>query len=224
MAMKFSPSRLFTGMLLLAGCGLAAALAVFAFLGADRAYVVQEGIFRERFRRFDGMIEQAALRHGVSPSLIKAVIWRETRFKPDVAGSRGERGLMQITEAAAKDWVDAEKIETFVVTDLFDAKTNIDAGAWYLARGLRHWAHKNDPVPFALAEYNAGRTRVRRWERDSGRTVEFTAQDLQQAMDFPATKQYVGDIVERHRRYLERGEFGESPGESALRVFSGSGL
>ena len=111
MGMKFSPSRLFTGMLLLAGCGLAAALAVFAFLGADRAYVVQEGIFRDRFRRFDGMIEQAALRHGVSPSLIKAVIWRETRFKPDVAGSRGERGLMQITEAAAKDWVDAEKIE-----------------------------------------------------------------------------------------------------------------
>ena len=69
-----------------------------------RAYEVQELIFPNRFQRYDSLIEQAARRYQVSPSLIKAVIWRESRFQPDMRGNAGERGLMQITESAAKDW------------------------------------------------------------------------------------------------------------------------
>lgn len=130
-----------------------------------RDYLVQELIFHVRFTRYDSLIAQASARHGVNPSLVKAVIWRETRFQPQMQGSHGERGLMQITEVAATDWVKAEKVETFVPTDLFDPKTNIEIGTWYLGRAIKHWAHKDDPIPFALAEYNAGRTRVKRWEK-----------------------------------------------------------
>lgn len=101
----------------------------------------------------------------MNPALVKAVIWRETRFQPQMQGNHGERGLMQITEVAAADWVKAEKVETFVPTDLFDPKTNIEIGTWYLGRAMKHWAHKDDPIPFALSEYNAGRTRVKRWEK-----------------------------------------------------------
>ena len=53
--------------------------------------------------RFDSQIRQAALKYNVSPALVKAVIWRESRFKPKARGSVGEVGLMQIRELTAQD-------------------------------------------------------------------------------------------------------------------------
>lgn len=183
---------------------------------ASADYAMQEFLFSSRFQRYDDLIAQAATRHGVSSSLVKALVWRESRFQPHMLGAHGERGLMQITEPAATDWVLAEKIETFVPTDLLDPKTNLDVGTWYLARALRHWLGRDDPIPFALAEYNAGRSRVKRWDRDSSADGESTAEGLRAAMDFPSTRDYVGSIIERHRAYLQRGEFGESPSSPAL--------
>ncbi len=193
---------------------------VFIRGSASADYALQEFLFSSRFRRYDTLIEQAAARHGVSPSLVKAVVWRESRFQPRMVGAHGERGLMQITEPAATDWMVSEKIETFVPTDLFDPKTNLDAGAWYLARALRHWRDKDDPVPFALAEYNAGRSRVKRWERNSAQEGLPTAEGLRRAMDFPTTRQYLRSILERYRAYLQRGEFGETPESPVLRPAS----
>lgn len=178
--------------------------------GPLRNYDVQEIVFRERFQRYDALILNAAQRHGVSPSLIKSVIWRESRFQPEMRGTSGERGLMQVTEIAAKDWVVSEKIEGFSAPDLFDPKTNIDVGTWYLARALKHWAHKDNPMPFALAEYNAGRTRVKRWERDSNKLKDaFKADDLRAVMDFPGTRQYIESIMHRYHQYRDRSEFEE---------------
>jgi len=180
-------------------------------------YAVQEFFLGSRFSKYDALIAQAADRNGVSPSLVKAVVWRESRFQPEKSGAHGERGLMQVTEPAATDWVRAENIQVFVPTDLFDPKTNIDVGTWYLARALRHWSEKDDPVPFALAEYNAGRTRVKRWERDSSEVGDPTAEGLREAMDFPTTRHYISTILERYRAYLARGEFGENSSSPAIR-------
>jgi len=188
-------------------CGLLAAAILLAWFAAGKSYRLQKLVFGARFASHDARIAAAAARYGVSPSLVKAVIWRESRFQPEMLGAHGERGLMQITEGAALDWARAEKIETFVPTDLLDPKTNIDAGTWYLANALRHWAGKDDPIPFALAEYNAGRTRVKRWERDSGLGGDFGADELRAAMDFPATKSYIRAITERYRDYERTGEF-----------------
>ena len=192
----------------------AAGVAFLVLRDAARFEALEEFLAKERFRRYDALIEQAARNNGVSPSLVKAVVWRETKFRADAQGEDGERGLMQITEPAAADWAKACKIETFKPTDLFDPKVNIDAGTWYLARALRHWAHKDDPVPFALAEYNAGRSRVQRWV---GQGAD-SARGLGQAMDFPSTKEYIASVVGRYRLYLGRGEFGEKPGDPALKA------
>lgn len=187
-------------------------LALLAWLiaGHDDNYDLQRLFFGARYSRYDDMIVAAGKRYGVSPSLIKAVIWRESRFQPDMLGSKGERGLMQITEGAASDWANAEKIETFVPGDLLDPKTNIEAGTWYLANALRRWAGKDDPIPFALAEYNAGRARVKRWEKDSGLGGGFGADELRATMDFPATKAYIRSIIERFRDFERTGEFADS--------------
>lgn len=190
------------------------ALGAWLVAGHDENYALQKVFFHARYDRYDDLIVQAAARYGVSPSLVKAVVWRESRFQPEMIGTHGERGLMQITEGAAKDWAVSEKIETFVPTDLLDPKTNIEAGTWYLAKALKHWSSKDDPVPFALAEFNAGRTRVKRWEKTSGLGEGFGAGDLHAIMDFPATRGYVRSIVDRYLDFQRRGEFPmDAPGK-----------
>jgi soluble lytic murein transglycosylase len=111
---------------------------------------------------------------------------------------------MQVGEAAGQDWAKAGKIETFLPTDLFDARTNIDAGTWYFRRALEHWKEKDDPVPFALAEYNAGASRVDRWIARSGLGAKVDAHDLVMAIDFPGTRRYVEEITARYRFYQAR--------------------
>lgn len=157
-----------------------------------------------RFSAYDTLITDIGAKHGIDPQLLKAVIWRESAFRAEMIGTRGERGLMQVGEGAARDWAMAEKIETFVPTDLFDAKTNLEVGTWYLQKALTHWKARTDPVPFALAEYNAGRTRVERWIAATELGEKAAADDLLGAMDFPTTRRYVQEIIRRYRFYKER--------------------
>jgi peptidoglycan lytic transglycosylase len=189
---------------------LGAAFCVYIMTSEDPRYLLRETIFFWRYDRYDELISQAAERYGVAPELIKAVIWRESQFQPRKVGAQGERGLMQITENAATDWARAEKIQVFVPTDLFDPKVNIEAGTWYLSRALKRWSSKDDPVPFALAEYNAGLTRVQRWVQDSGMGETAGAGDLRAVMDFPTTKNYIAAISARYDYYKRRGEFSGS--------------
>jgi soluble lytic murein transglycosylase len=173
---------------------------------ADPAYTFHSWLAGSRFARYDPIIGDLAKKHGVDPLLIKAIVWRESSFHPDKIGTVGERGLMQVGEAAAKDWALAEKIETFIPTDLFDPKTNVEVGTWYFKQALERWKRMDDPVPFALAEYNAGRSRVDRWIIATGRGDQATARDLVQAIDFPTTRRYVEDIVARYRFYQTLGQ------------------
>lgn len=175
-----------------------------AFFGTaeDPMYTLHETLFHRRFHAYDEDIARVAARRGVDPLLVKAVIWRESRFHPDKLGGAGERGLMQVTEGAAKDWAAAESVTAFVPEDLYDPKTNIEVGTWYLAQALRHWQDRDDPLPFALAEYNAGRSRVKRW---SGKQP-ITADELRDAMDFPGTRAYIASVLDRYLYYKARGD------------------
>ncbi|MEA3211671.1 MAG: soluble lytic murein transglycosylase [Chthoniobacter sp.] len=192
----------FLVLLALAAC---TAGAILLWCSPDPLYTVQAWSCGSRFWDYDTLITDMARKHGLDPMLIKALVWRESAFQADKVGTSGERGLMQVGEAAAKDWAQAQKIETFVPTDLFDPKTNLDVGAWYLKKALDRWKAKADPLPFALAEYNAGRTRVERWVLETDLGDKATAEDLMAAMDFRTTRRYIEDINRRYRIYQARG-------------------
>ena len=181
---------------------LATAGGVFLLVENDPTYRLAEVFSFGRHHAYDDAIAGAAARHGVDPLLVKAVIWQESRFYPEKLGGHGERGLMQVTEPAAQDWVKAEGIETFLPEDLLDPKTNIEVGTWYLGRALRHWSTQADPLPFALGEYNAGRSRVRRWSRGE----LMTAEELKHAMDIASTRAYVTAVRDRYNYYRQRGD------------------
>jgi soluble lytic murein transglycosylase len=182
-------------------CAVNIAFAAVLWRSGDPAYRVQEMVALGRYAEHDALIRRVAEKHGVDPLLVKSVVWRESRFSTLKVGKAGERGLMQVGEAAARDWAAAHKIEVFVFADLFDAKTNIEAGTWYLSRALEHWKDRGDPIPFALAEYNAGRSRVEKWAVN-GRTAE----EMLSAASGTSTRQYVDDIIRRYLRYLAQSQ------------------
>ncbi|HTJ00137.1 MAG TPA: lytic transglycosylase domain-containing protein [Dongiaceae bacterium] len=152
-----------------------------------------------REHREDKVILAAAHRYGVDPALVKAVVWRESNFNSDAHGGKGELGLMQVSEHAAQEWADSEHIPTFVPEQLINPTTNVYAGAFYLGKLLRRYLNTDNPMAYALADYNAGRTPVLRWNRGAGATNSAVFLDQ---MDFPTTRRYVLAILKRRIRYL----------------------
>lgn len=185
---------------------LAAGFAYLAVGSGDPVYTFYEWMSPARFHQYDRLIRTVAAEHHLDPMLVKAVVWRESRFDPAKYGSHGERGLMQVSEKAANEWAHEDKIENFQVEGLFDPKTNLEAGSWYLHRALEHWEAQSDPIPFALAQYNAGASRVERWSGSgSGSASNVSVKQFLQNIDFPGTRKYVDSIIERYQFYQRRG-------------------
>jgi soluble lytic murein transglycosylase len=188
-------------------CVLLAVAAAFAYLAVksgDPLYTFYEWMSPARFHQYDGLIRSVALEHHLDPLLVKAVVWRESRFDPKKRGSHGERGLMQVTERAANEWARENKVAGFRLDQLFEPKINLEAGTWYLHRAIEHWDHQADPIAFALAEYNAGASRAQRWSGGNG-VSEVSERQFLQNIDFPATRKYIESIVDRYRFYQRRG-------------------
>jgi soluble lytic murein transglycosylase len=188
-------------------CILLAVAAGFAYLAVqsgDPVYTFYEWMSPARFHQYDRLIRSVATEHHLDPMLVKAVVWRESRFDPKKYGGAGERGLMQVSEKAAREWARENKIDNFHVEKLFDPKTNLEAGTWYLRRAFEHWETQSDPLPFALAEYNAGASRAQRWSGgDSAAAI--APQTFLKRIDFPGTRKYVDSIIARYAFYQQRG-------------------
>ena len=148
----------------------------------------------------DAVIRAAAARYGVDAALVKAVVWRESWFDPEVRGKAGEIGLMQIREPAAREWAEAERIAGFQHEHILDPGSNTLAGAWYLAKLLRRYPQADDPVPYALADYNAGRGNVLRWNQGAAAT---NSQQFLAQMTFPGTRRYLETVAARRARYRD---------------------
>ncbi|HTG52723.1 MAG TPA: lytic transglycosylase domain-containing protein [Candidatus Tectomicrobia bacterium] len=183
---------------------IAAAFAYLALKSGDLLYAFYEWMSPARFHQYDRLIRSVALEHHLDPMLVKAVVWRESRFDPKKHGAHGERGLMQVSERAANEWARENKMAGFTANQLFEPKTNLEAGTWYLHRAMEHWTHESDPIPFALAEYNAGASRAQRWSGGNG-LAEIPERQFLQKIDFPATRRYVESIIDRYNFYKRRG-------------------
>lgn len=151
-------------------------------------------------RRHENEIIDAARRYGVRVALVKAVVWKESRFQEAIRGSAGEIGLMQIREPAAREWATAEGIPAFEHEMLVHPGSNTLAGTWYLRKMLERYNHLDDPLPYALADYNAGRRNVLRWMHGTASTNSAAFLEL---MDFPGTRNYIHQVRERYALYQQ---------------------
>jgi len=155
----------------------------------------------------DARILAAARRYGVDPALIKAVVWRESGFHPRAVGKAGEIGLMQVMDPAAQEWAEAERCYPLAEESLFDPATNTLAGAWYLRKMLQRYRNTDNPVAYALADYNAGRGNVLKWSQGQAAT---NSSAFLARMTFPGTRDYVASV--QARRELYRGDFPAATG------------
>src|SRR5256712_2647665 len=197
--------RFFFKLILCVLLALAAGFTYLAVRSGDPVYTFYEWMSPARFQQYDPLIRGVAVEHHLDPLLVKAVVWRESRFDPGKHGSRGERGLMQMSEKAANEWARENKIDNFHVEQLFDPKTNLEAGSWYLRRAVEHWEHQVDPLPFALAEYNAGASRAQRWSGGNN-VADIPVKKFLQKIDFPGTRKYIESIIDRYQFYQRRGK------------------
>lgn len=146
----------------------------------------------------DKNILAASQKYGIDPAIVKAVIWRESRFNPAARGNKGEIGLMQIMENTGREWAGAQRLAAFSSSTLRDPVKNIDCGAWYLSKLLRRYPAADNPLPYALADYNAGRANVLKWIKGSASTNSAV---FVEEIGFPSTRQYVRSVMERRLNY-----------------------
>ncbi len=93
----------------------------------------------------------AAEEFGINENFLKAVAKAESGFDPDAVSGCGAQGIMQLMPFTS---------ESYGVTDPFDAKQNIYAGAQLLSELLDNY---NGNATLALAAYNAGSGSVQKY-------------------------------------------------------------
>lgn len=99
------------------------------------------------------IVRHAAQANALDPNLLHAVIAAESGYAGRAVSPRGAQGLMQLMPATARG---------YGVTDPFDARQNVRAGALHLRRLLDQF---DQDTVLALAAYNAGAAAVRRHGR-----------------------------------------------------------
>ncbi|HEX3805421.1 MAG TPA: lytic transglycosylase domain-containing protein [Gaiellaceae bacterium] len=125
----------------------------------------------ERLRyplRYSEFVRVHAREHGLSPALLAAVIYQESKFNPNAQSSSGAIGLMQLTPSTAKGIAIRTGGSAFHTNDLYNAEINIRYGAWY----LHDLFAKYHSERLVLAAYNAGQGNVDRW-RAKGEPIQF---------------------------------------------------
>jgi soluble lytic murein transglycosylase len=144
----------------------------------------------ERIRyplHYAAFVRQRARAEKIDPALLAAVIYQESKFRPDARSSSGAIGLMQLTPSTAEGIALRTGGTRFDVSDLTNPELNIRYGSWY----LHDLYAKYGSLRLALAAYNAGQGNVDRW-RAEGKGIQF-----------PETRAYVIRVEHLQHVYSE---------------------
>jgi soluble lytic murein transglycosylase len=179
----------------LAVCVIAGAWLLCSQQEQVRDFFVDDTLFAEEIR-------ETALLHGLPPELVRAVIFRESRFNPDARGTAGEIGLMQILPSgAAAEWARIHKCPVPDRTALENVRVNLEVGCFFLARSMRRWQKYKAQTALALCQYNAGDRRAAKWAPENPEDT-----DILSRITIRSTKKYVAAILARYERYCKEGE------------------
>lgn len=139
----------------------------------------------------------------VEPALVLAVTRQESQFDTRAVSPAGARGLMQLMPATAKKVAKRAKAPYSKSRLTRDPDYNIHLGSRYLASLLDRYGGNHI---LALAAYNAGPSRVRRWIAAHGdpRKPEIDAVNWIERIPFSETRNYVMRVLESLVVYRQR--------------------
>ncbi len=105
---------------------------------------------RTRLPKYKDVIVKESAKYGFDWRLVAAVVYQESHFNPNAKSFTNVRGLMQVTNATAKE---------MGISDRVNPQESIRAGIKYLHRMYERFDHIEDEYQrllFALASYNIG--------------------------------------------------------------------
>ncbi len=135
-------------------------------------------------------------------ALVLALIRQESGFHRTALSPTGARGLMQLMPATALRVARAIRV-AFSPRKLDDPRFNVRLGSAYLDGLLDDF---QGSYILALAAYNAGPARARRWIRDFGdpRDPKVDVVDWIETIPFTETRNYVQRVMENVEIYRRR--------------------
>jgi soluble lytic murein transglycosylase-like protein len=116
------------------------------FAGDPPITLIDDGAGPAQWR---GRVAQLAAKYDISPTLLEAVVWQESRWQPGAVSPAGARGLAQLMPGTARE----------MGVDPDDPHANLEGGARYLRIQLDTFG---GDLEKALAAYNAGPGRVQK--------------------------------------------------------------
>lgn len=135
-------------------------------------------------QKYDDIIDKYSTEYNVDRSLVKAVIFKESRFKETAVSSKGAIGLMQLMPSTALWLMNKLKIEDYKIES---ADNNIRLGTYYLSYLMNLMDSDEE---HALLAYNAGPENAKRWVNSEG----YSKEDMDNYVDFNETRKYVREI------------------------------
>ena len=122
-------------------------------------------------RHWADRLNASAEVHGVDPNLVAIICLVESGGHPYAKSPAGATGLMQVMPATARDIAREQGMGDFDLAALGDPSTNIDFGAYYIAKMLGMYGVSDDAdwqtsVENAAAAYNGGPGAAGTWLRN----------------------------------------------------------
>ena len=134
------------------------------------------------------LLQKYSKQRNLDPYLVAALVAQESNFDREVRSHANAWGLMQILPSTGRSYARKLGVRPFSTKRLTEAEINVRLGTQIFADSIR----KHGGVHFALAAYNAGDSRVVRWQREKpGLPQDEFIDDI----PFPETQNYVKRIL-----------------------------
>ncbi len=144
-------------------------------------------------QKYDDYVQVYAYEYGVPEYVLYSVIKVESDFSSGAVSDAGAIGLMQMLPTTFV-WLTSENGENLDSAMLYDPKTNIKYGAYYLSKLYLQFGTWDE----VYAAYNAGPTKVTEWlsdekYSDDGKTLD--------KIPYKETRDYVKKVKKANEIY-----------------------
>jgi soluble lytic murein transglycosylase len=155
---------------------------------------------------YESTLTRQAARHGLDPALVAALIRQESSFEPRATSVAGARGLMQIMPNVGRQLARSADYPFWDAALLYQPDVSLELGTEHLAGLLDDYKD----VRHALAAYNAGSSRAKRWLTKPGTD---DPEVFIERIPFTETRGYVRVILRNREMYRTLYGWQESPSE-----------
>ena len=134
------------------------------------------------------IVEPVSQQHDIDPLLVLSVMREESTFDPGAKSTAGALGLMQIMPQTAFSLNRNLHLKMTNASHVWNIKNNIHVGAFYLSTLVKEFGS----CAYALAAYNAGEERVRKWIHEGNyKSIDEFIEDI----PYSETRNYVKRVM-----------------------------